>query len=378
MNFDVNTFVKIRHDLHKNPELGFCEDNTKSKIVKFLKEIGLEVHQGVGVVGVLKVGNGNKTIALRADMDALPIKEKSIHDYVSNSEGIMHACGHDGHMAMLMGAAQKLSLDRNFNGRIVFIFQPNEEHGLGAQAMIEEGLLEKFSISEIYAFHNLPGSPLGEVSTRVGQICFSESLFEIELNGIGGHSSMPHVCKDVIAIGSELITSLQTIISRKLSPRSGAVISVTEFISDGQRNILAGSAVIKGDVRTKKSADRDLIENLIDKMCQGIAIGHEIEVNHSFNTEFIETINAQVPTDIVIQSANELALDVLPDREAMSFSEDFAHFCNRVPGCFLLLGNGESSPNNLPLHSAYYDFNDELISTGILLWAKIAINSLPK
>ena len=139
MNFDVNTFVKIRHDLHKNPELGFCEDNTKNKIVKFLTEIGLEVHQGVGVTGVLKVGKGNKTIALRADMDALPIKEKSIHDYVSNSEGIMHACGHDGHMAMLMGAAQKLSLDRNFNGRIVFIFQPNEEHGLGAQAMIEEG-----------------------------------------------------------------------------------------------------------------------------------------------------------------------------------------------------------------------------------------------
>ncbi len=161
-----------RRHLHQNPELGFDCHKTAA-FVKFLTEIGLEVHQGVGVIGVLKVGKGNKTIALRADMDALPIKEKSIHDYVSNSVGIMHACGHDGHMAMLMGAAQKLSLDRNFDGRIVFIFQPNEEHGLGAQAMIEEGLFEKFSISEIYAFHNLPGSPLGEVSTRVGQICSS-------------------------------------------------------------------------------------------------------------------------------------------------------------------------------------------------------------
>jgi|TARA_B110000483_G_scaffold93402_2_gene115090 hippurate hydrolase len=378
MNFDINNFIQIRHDLHKLPELGFSEVNTKKKIAKFLSEIGLEVHEGIGIVGVLKVGNNRKTIALRADMDALPITEKSIHNYISKNVGKMHACGHDGHMAMLMGAAKKLSSSRNFDGTVIFIFQPNEEHGLGAQAMIEEGLFENFPISEIYAIHNLPGAPLGQVSTRVGQICSSESLFEIELKGKGGHASMPHIGKDVITIGAELIVSLQTIVSRKLRAGAGAVVSVTEFISDGQRNVLPGNAIIRGDVRTRNPLDRDLIKDFIGKICQGIAIGHEIETDYSFTTGFIETINAPKPTQSVINTANELSLDVIPDREVMSFSEDFAHFSNLVPGCFLLLGNGENSPNNFPLHSAFYDFNDELLPIGISLWEKLVLNCLPK
>ena len=378
MNFDINNFIQIRHDLHKLPELGFSEINTKKKIAKFLSEIGLEVHEGIGIVGVLKVGNNRKIIALRADMDALPITEKSIHNYISKNVGKMHACGHDGHMAMLMGAAKKLSSSRNFDGTVIFIFQPNEEHGLGAQAMIEEGLFENFPISEIYAIHNLPGAPLGQVSTRVGQICSSESLFEIELKGKGGHASMPHIGKDVITIGAELIVSLQTIVSRKLRAGAGAVVSVTEFISDGQRNVLPGNAIIRGDVRTRNPLDRDLIKDFIGKICQGIAIGHEIETDYSFTTGFIETINAPKPTQSVINTANELSLDVIPDREVMSFSEDFAHFSNLVPGCFLLLGNGKNSPNNFPLHSAFYDFNDELLPIGISLWEKLVLNCLPK
>ena len=309
---------------------------------------------------------------------ALPITEKSIHNYISKHVGKMHACGHDGHMAMLMGAAKKLSSSRNFDGTVIFIFQPNEEHGLGAQAMIEEGLFENFPISEIYAIHNLPGAPLGQVSTRVGQICSSESLFEIELKGKGGHASMPHIGKDVITIGAELIVSLQTIVSRKLRAGAGAVVSVTEFISDGQRNVLPGNAIIRGDVRTRNPLDRDLIKDFIGKICQGIAIGHEIETDYSFTTGFIETINAPKPTQSVINTANELSLDVIPDREVMSFSEDFAHFSNLVPGCFLLLGNGENSPNNFPLHSAFYDFNDELLPIGISLWEKLVLNCLPK
>lgn len=378
MNFDISNFIKIRHDLHKFPELGFSEIITKKKIAKFLNEIGLEVHEGVGIVGVLKVGSSRKTIALRADMDALPITEKSIHNYISKHDGKMHACGHDGHMAMLMGAAKKLSSNQNFDGTVIFIFQPNEEHGLGAKAMIEEGLFENFPISEIYAIHNLPGAPLGQVSTRVGQICSSESLFEIELKGKGGHASMPHIGKDVITIGAELIVSLQTIVSRKLRPGAGAVVSVTEFISDGQRNVLPGNAIIRGDVRTRNPLDRDLINDFIGKICQGIAIGHEIETDYSFTTGFIETINAPKPTQSVIDTANELSLDVIPDREVMSFSEDFAHFSNLVPGCFLLLGNGENLPNNFPLHSAFYDFNDELLPIGISLWEKLVLNCLSK
>lgn len=182
-------------------------------------------------------------------MDALSIAETSEHDYVSGNPCVMHACGHDGHMTMLLGAAETLAKNPDFDGTIVLIFQPNEQHGLGPRAMIEEGVLEQFAIDEVYAIHNLPGAPLGQVSTRVGQVCASESLFEIEIQGQGGHASMPHVGVDAITVGSEIVQALQTIVSRKLAPGAGAVVSVTEFLTDGQRNVLPGHATLKGDVR---------------------------------------------------------------------------------------------------------------------------------
>ena len=189
-------------------------------------------------------------------MDALPIHETNTHDYISKNTGVMHACGHDGHMAMLLGAAHKLSTNANLGGTIVFIFQPNEELGLGAKAMMDEGLLENFPIQEIYGIHNLPGVPTGSLLTRPGLICSSESLFEIKINGVGGHSSMPQLGRDTITIGAEVVQTLQTIIARKLASGSGAVVSVTEFISDGQRNVLPGETILKGDVRTRRPDDR--------------------------------------------------------------------------------------------------------------------------
>ncbi|MDH5531742.1 MAG: amidohydrolase, partial [Paracoccaceae bacterium] len=195
----------LRHDFHRHPELGFHEKRTKAKVAAILRDLGLEVHEGAGVVGVLRAGGGNRAIGLRADMDALPITEKSRHDYASTHPGVMHACGHDGHMAMLLGAAGTLARNPDFDGTVVFIFQPNEEHGLGARAMIDEGVLEQFPIDEVYAIHNLPGTPLGQVSTRTGQICASESLFEITINGRGGHASMPHVGVDAITVGAEMV-----------------------------------------------------------------------------------------------------------------------------------------------------------------------------
>ena len=188
----------LRRDFHRHPELGFQEDRTKSQIAARLRDLGLEVHEGRGVVGILRAGSGNHAIGLRADMDALPISEMSTHDYVSQTPGVMHACGHDGHMTMLLGAAELLAGAEYFDGTVVFIFQPNEEHGLGAQAMLDEGFLDRFPIEEVYGIHNLPGAPLGQLSTRKGQICASESLFEIEISGQGGHASMPHVGVDAI------------------------------------------------------------------------------------------------------------------------------------------------------------------------------------
>lgn len=367
----------LRRAFHQDPELGFDEVRTKAKIANLLRNCGIEVHEGVGVVGILRSGSGNRAIGLRADMDALPIQEASRHTYVSQNQGVMHACGHDGHMTMLLAAAEALAAEPDFSGTIVFLFQPNEEHGLGAKAMLEEGLLEQFPIDEVYGIHNLPGAPLGQMSTRKGLICASESLFEIQISGQGGHASMPHTGRDALTIGAEMVSALQTIVSRKLAPGAGAVVSVTEFLTDGQRNVLPGQATLKGDVRAQNPRDRDEVEKIMRQMASGLAAAHGVNATVSFQTEFVETINAPDPTDAAIRAATDIGLDVLPDREPMTFSEDFAHFANAVPGCFVLMGNGESGPYAQPLHSNDYDFNDALLPYGRDFWVSLVKNRLP-
>ena len=374
---DKSELIALRREFHQSPELGFAEERTKARISEILERLGIETHIGAGVVGVLKRGSGNRAIALRADMDALPILETSTHNYVSQNDGVMHACGHDGHMAMLLGAASVLAKDPHFDGSVIFIFQPNEEHGLGAQAMIAEGILERFPVQEVYAIHNLPGAPLGQVSTRPGQICSSESLFEIHVEGQGGHASMPQVGRDAITIGAEIVQALQTIVSRKLAPGSGVVVSVTEFLTDGQRNVLPGVATLKGDVRARIPADREEVARLMHLIAKGIGIAHGVKVSVKFNTEFIETINAPEPTRAVVETAHTLGLETNGNREPMSFSEDFAHFCAAVPGCFLLLGNGTDGPCGQPLHSDDYDFNDDLLPIGTSFWSQLVRDRLP-
>lgn len=369
--------IDLRHRLHRAPELGFEEKAARTLIAQHLRDLGLEVEVGAGVVGVLRNGTGNRAIGLRADMDALPIAETSSHGYVSQTPGVMHACGHDGHMAMLLGAAEALARDRGFDGTIVFLFQPNEEHGLGAQAMIREGVLDRFPVEEIYAIHNLPGAPVGQISTRVGQICSSESLFEITVEGQGGHASMPHVGRDAITIGAEIVQALQTIVARKLPPGAGVVVSVTEFLTDGQRNVLPGRAVLKGDVRARLPEHREDVARLMRQMADGIGAAHGVSVSTSFNTEFIEAINAAEPTQAVIAAAQTLGLEVIGNREPMSFSEDFAHFSAAVPGCFLLLGNGQSGAHGQPLHASDYDFNDALLPIGRDFWMQLVRDRLP-
>jgi hippurate hydrolase len=369
--------TKLRQEFHRDPELGFNEVRTKAKVASLLRDMGLEVHEGVGVIGVLRAGGGNRAIGLRADMDALPITEISTHDYVSNNPGVMHACGHDGHMTMLLGAAQTLSKNPDFDGTVVFIFQPNEEHGLGAKAMIDEGVLEQFPVDEVYAIHNLPGAPVAQISTRVGQVCASESLFEISITGQGGHASMPHVGVDAITVGSEMVQALQTIVSRKLSPGAGAVVSVTEFLTDGQRNVLPGHATLKGDVRARLPEDRKNVESFMRQIAKGVAAAHGVKVEVSFVTEFIETINAEAPVNAVVSAAQAAGLDVDGNRSAMSFSEDFAHFCAAAPGCFLMLGNGETGPHGQPLHAADYDFNDAILPIGASFWTQLVRDRLP-
>ena len=366
----------LRHEFHRMPELGFAEESTKARVADILEDLGIETHIGAGVVGVLRRGTGNRAIGLRAAMDALPIHETSSHDYASQTAGVMHACGHDGHMTMLLGAAAALAGEAEFDGTVLFIFQPNEEHGLGARAMIAEGLLERFPVEEIYAIHNLPGAPLGQVSTRTGQICSSESLFEILIEGQGGHASMPQVGRDAITIGAEIVQALQTIVSRKLAPGAGVVVSVTEFLTDGQRNVLPGTATLKGDVRARLPADREEVARLMRQLAEGIGAAHGVTVSVKFNTEFIETINAPEPTHAAISTARSLGLEANGNREPMSFSEDFAHFSTAVPGCFLLMGNGQEGLCGQPLHSDDYDFNDDLLPIGAAFWTQLVRDRL--
>lgn len=378
MELDISSLIALRRNLHQFPELGFYEKLTKQKIINFLSDLNVEVHEGSGVIGVLRAGKGNRVIGLRADMDALPIGETSKHGYGSKIDGVMHACGHDGHMAMLLGAVETLVKKPDFDGTVVFIFQPNEEHGLGAKKMIEEGFLEKFPLEEVYAIHNLPGAPAGQVSTRAGLICSSESLFEINVSGQGGHASMPHLGQDTITIGAEIVQALQTVVSRKLAPGSGAVLSITEFLTDGQRNVLPGHASLKGDVRTRSTEDRDQVKSFMKQICKGIEISHSASVELSFDTQFIETVNAFEPTSAAVRVSEQLGFETISNREPMSFSEDFAHFSKAIPGCFILLGNGVEAKNARPLHSSDYDFNDQLLPIGAEFWAALVRDRLPK
>ena len=373
---ELKTF---RQDLHKNPELGFKEARTSKKIYNELKDMGLDVYSNIGktgVVGILKKGNGNKRIMLRAAMDALPSQETSNHDYISQNPGVMHACGHDGHTTMLLGAAKYLSKKNTFSGTVYFVFQPNEEHGLGAKAMLDDGLLKLCPTQEIYGMHNLPGSPLGEISSREGVICASETLFEINILAKGGHSSMPHLGVDSILVGSDLVMSIQTIVSRKLKPGTGSVISVTEFNSDGSRNIMPGNTILKGDFRAFNSKDRLDIQKHLKQICNGASKLHNVKIDISFNNEFIETFNSKKPLLKSISVAEILGLKVIPDRTAMTFSEDFSQFSKIKPSCFILMGNGIEGINSQPLHSSNYDFNDEALIIGATFWSRLVESQL--
>lgn len=373
--------VETRRDLHQLPELGFEELRTAASVANTLRDMGIEVHEGIGktgVVGLLRHGNSNRSIMLRADMDALPIQETSSHDYASQNAGKMHACGHDGHTAMLLGAAKYLSEEKPFDGTVIFLFQPDEELGRGAQAMLDDGLIARFEPNEAYAIHNLPGAPFGQFSTRVGNICASESPFKFQITARGGHSAMPHTGVDAILVGTELVQSLQSIVARKLDPAAGAVVSVTEFITDGARNILPGHATIKGDTRSRSHEDRRKIEHLMQQMAAGIATCHGVDISLDFRPEFEATINAKEQVEAAVQAAVGLGCEVEANRTPMSFSEDFGRISAAIPGCFILLGNGTTGAHAQPLHSSDYDFNDNILTTGAAFWCRLVAERLPQ
>lgn len=370
-----------RHDFHAHPELGFAETRTAARVAELLESFGVQVHRGIGgtgVVGVLQRGNGTRAVGLRADMDALPICEATGAAHASRNGGVMHACGHDGHMAMLLGAAKHLALHGRFNGRVVFIFQPAEEHGQGAQAMIADGLFERFAVDQVFAIHNMPGLATGQMETRAGPMTASEALFEIEVRGHGGHAAMPHLGVDAIVVGAQIVGALQTIVSRKLDPAQNGVVSVTEFIADGGRNILPGSAILKGDARALSPETNTTIEARMRALVAGTCAAHAVSGEVGYATVFAPTVNDAEAVAAVARAgvgalgASNVDMDCLPKL----FSEDFAHMAMARPGCFLLMGNGTEGAHAQPLHAAGYDFNDAGLVPGADVWVHLVQDML--
>ncbi|MBB4288767.1 hippurate hydrolase [Rhizobium leguminosarum] len=363
-----------RRDLHSHPEFGFEEQRTAAFVAQKLREFGLdEVVEGVGgtgVVGTLRRGGGNRSIALRADMDALRITEQGEKSYRSQSAGVMHACGHDGHTAMLLGAARMLSEDGDFDGTVRFIFQPAEEWGKGALAMLADGLMTRFPFDEIYGLHNMPGLPVGVFQTRVGAIMSAEDNFEIVLKGVGGHAARPHWGNEVLVAACIVVTNLQTIVSRRLDPTDIGVVSVTELLTDGTRNALPGLARILGDARSFRPEVSAEIEKQMRRIAEGTALAHNVSAEVNYTREFVPLLNDAALVEEAFAAARSVfaSENIKVRREPMTGSEDFARFLEHVPGCFVFLGNGEDSA---PLHNPNYDFNDDGLLHGAKFHASI-------
>lgn len=372
-----------RHHLHQYPETGFEEVDTAAFVAERLREMGLEVHTGIGGTGIvanLRCGDGEGVIGLRADMDALHIQEHApARTYASCTAGKMHACGHDGHMAMVLGAAKLLSESRNFNGTVRFIFQPAEEHGCGAKAMMRDGLLERFPVDAIFGAHNMPGMPAGSFATRAGGIMASEDNFVIRICGRGTHAARPHMGVDPLVIGAEIVLALQTVVSRNVDPSQSAVVSCTEFVTDGLRNVIPSEVVIKGDTRSYSPAIQTLLADRMRMLAEGICHAHGARCEFSYTHEFAPTENSPEYVALAVAAAKTVSLQVDDNVTPMMISEDFGAFLQQVPGNFVFIGNGSAGEAGAtPLHNSGYDFNDGILTTGARYFAALARLALPQ
>jgi hippurate hydrolase len=370
-----------RHDIHRHPELAFEEQRTANKVAELLTGFGLEVHRSIGktgVVGVLKKGNSERAIGLRADMDALKILEQNTFEYRSAHQGKMHACGHDGHTAMLLGAAQYLASKGEFDGSVVFIFQPAEEHGEGARAMIEDGLFERFPVDSVFAIHNFPSLATGKFAIRAGSIMAAEDNFEITINGVGCHAAMPHLGRDPIVIGAEIVTAMQSLVSRSLDPMDSAVVSFTEFLTNGTINVVPGQVVLKGDTRSLTTVVQEHIESTMERIVSGICAAHGASYEFSYRRNFVPTVNTPAEAEIAADVARSVvgAENVVGDSRPVMTSEDFGYMLQARPGAYLLLGNGEEGIGGCSLHNPNYDFNDDILSIGADFWIALIENQL--
>jgi amidohydrolase len=371
-----------RRDIHQHPELGYDEHRTAAFVAEQLRQFGCdEVATGLGGTGVVGLIRGRKpagkrdvkTIGLRADMDALPIEEATGLPYASRAPGKMHACGHDGHTAMLLGAARYLAETRNFAGDAVVIFQPAEEGGFGAAAMIKDGLFERFAIDQVYGMHNGPGIPVGSFAIRPGPIMASTDAVNIRIEGRGGHAARPHLSIDSVLVGSQLIVALQSIVSRSVDPLDSAVVSMCEFHAGNARNVIPQFAELKGTVRTLTAEVRTLAEKRVREVVEGVArmTGATIELEYARGYPVV--VNHAAQTDFAIKVAQDVAGNGnVAEMPPLMGGEDFAYMLEKRPGAFIFCGNGDSAG----LHHPAYNFNDDAIVFGTSYWIKLVENTL--
>jgi len=369
-----------RQDIHAHPEIAFQENRTSDLVAEQLQSFGIEVNRGLaitGVVGVLKNGDG-PTIGLRADMDALPMQELNTFGHASKNDGKMHACGHDGHTAMLLGAAKYLAETKNFKGTVNFIFQPAEEGEGGGRVMVEEGLFEKFPCESVYGLHNKPGLDVGTFAVRPGPTMASMDTFDIKLTGRGSHAAMPHMGIDPVVIASQIVIGLQSIISRTVDANDAAVLSVTQIHSGSAMNVLPDDAYIGGTVRCFSKEVQDFIEKSIGDIADGIAKAHGASIEYGYTRRYPALINHDKQTEIAAEVAREIVGDdnVNTNMAPVMGSEDFSFLLNACPGSFLWIGNGPGTGDCI-LHNPHYDFNDQVLPFGATFFTRMVETQLP-
>lgn len=378
--FEIETehFTKIRRDIHAHPELGFNETRTSKLIVDTMSGWGVPVHKGIGrtgVVGVLKNGNSDRAIGLRADMDALPILENNSFLHASKCPGVMHACGHDGHVAMLLAAGKYLSQNRRYNGTVYLVFQPAEEGGAGAREMIEDGLFERFPMEAIFGVHNWPGLEVGKFAIAPGPVFASTSEFRVLVRGRGAHAAMPNNGVDPILVGCQVVQSLQTIVTRNKRPIDAAVISVTMMNAGRTTNVIPDECDVRGTVRTFSPGVLDMIEQRMLRLSKSTCEAFGATCEFEFRRNYPATVNHLPETEFT----RALLIDVFGVENVLEFeptmgAEDFSFFLLKKPGCYFVLGNGGSVRHNgdpCTLHNPKYDFNDDALPLGALMWIRM-------
>jgi hippurate hydrolase len=374
----------IRRDIHAHPELCYEEARTAELVARKLESWDIEVTCGLGktgVVGVLRKGSGKRAIGLRADMDALPIPELNTFAHASRHENKMHACGHDGHTAMLLGAAQYLAKHRNFDGTVVFIFQPAEEGGGGAKAMIEDGLFERFPVDAVFALHNWPGMPAGEFGARVGATQASSNEFEIRIEGVGAHAAIPHDGVDPVFTALQIGTGLQSIVTRNKRPVDAAVLSITRMQAGHAINAIPTTATLAGTVRTFSVDVLDLIETRMKEIVAATAAAYRCKAEVSFVRNYPPTVNTEAETQFALGVMRDIvgAGQVNPNVDPTMGAEDFSYMLLERPGCYAYIGNGLGAHREhghgigpCMLHNSSYDFNDDLLPLGATYWVRLA------